>query len=108
VIDDTVVVIRNNKGDDIISILCGEMNGKLKLEYPYFVKLEPHSGTFNMIPYCILSDEIFFELSTDNIEFVVPASDDISSKFLDMIDAHRHLDRYPSRPIDDTGNITIH
>lgn len=81
-----VVVIRTNSGDDVLAILNGKMDNTLKVQHPYYVKTNPASGTIAMIPYCVLSNEIHYEMKTDAVEFVVTAAPEITSKFLRMID----------------------
>ena len=81
-----VVVIRNNKGDDVIAILNGKLDDTLKVEHPYYVRTNPASGTIAMMPYCVLSDETHFELKTHDVEFVVTAAPDITNKFLRMVE----------------------
>lgn len=82
-----VVVIRTNSGEDLLAILNGELDGTLKVEHPYYVKTNPANGTIAMMPYCVLSNESYFEMKTSNVEFVVTAAPEITSKFLRMLDA---------------------
>ena len=84
--DDVVVIVRLNTGEDLIAILHGELDNKIKLEHPYFVKYSAAQGTVGMLPYCALSDETFYDIGRSRIEFVVLANEDISGKFLATLD----------------------
>jgi hypothetical protein len=84
-IEPTVVVIRTSRGEDILTILNGYFEGVLKMEHPHFVEIDPITGNVAIMPYCPLSGGILYELNDDHVEFVVPASTDISSKFLQML-----------------------
>ena len=88
---DCVVVIRLDNGDDLLAILDGEVNGIIKVEHPYFIKVNPTTSNVIMMPFCPLSDEIHFEFKKSAIQFLVTANSDISSKFLDMVDAAEQL-----------------
>jgi hypothetical protein len=89
--NDVVVVIRLENGDDLLAIMHGELDGKVKIECPYYVKVSHTTSNVVMMPFCPLSDERFFELRTDRIEFLVTANTDISNKFLKMIDSYDQL-----------------
>lgn len=84
---DYVVVIRTKQGDDLLALLCGEVNDVVKIEHPYYVKFNPATSNLAVIPYCPLTDEKFFELKRNDIEFLVTANRDISAKFIRMVDA---------------------
>lgn len=84
---DVVVVIRMHNGDDVIAIITGELDDKVRVEHPYYIKYNPVQGAVGMVPYCALSDEVFFQIDRSKIDFVAVANDDISSKFLRMVDA---------------------
>lgn len=88
---DCVVVIRLDNGDDILAILEGEIDDKVRVEHPYYVRVSPGTSNVIMMPYCPLSDETFFEFKKSGMQFLVTANSDISSKFLNMIDAAEQL-----------------
>lgn len=79
-----VVVIRMKGNEEILAILSSTANDKLKIQYPFYARINPSSGNITMVPYCPLSDETFFEIPTSEIQFVVPASEEVSTKFLTM------------------------
>lgn len=81
-----VVIVRLNTGDDVIAIIAGEIDGKVRVEYPYYIRYNTGVGSVGMLPYCALSDEIYFEIDRSKIDFVVTANTDITSKFLRMVD----------------------
>lgn len=83
--NDCVVVIRLRTGEELLSILNGELDNKVRIEHPYYVTVNPASGNVRMVPYCPLTDEIHFELQRSDINFLVVANEDIASKFLNMI-----------------------
>lgn len=85
--EDCVVVIRLENGDDLLAILVGELDGVIKVEHPYIVKMQPLSSSVMMLPYCALTDEVYFEIKRDKIDFVVTANNHITMKFLSMVDA---------------------
>lgn len=85
--NDTVVVIRTNKGEDLLAIFCREINGVVKLKHPYYVRINPTTVDLSMIPYCPLSEEIYFEMKRSNLEFVVTANQVVSKNFLKMTNA---------------------
>lgn len=82
-----VVIIRTKYNEDIIAILNGKMGDKIRIEHPYYANVNPATGNATMIPYCPLSDEIYFEMDTSDIRFLVTASEDIGGKFTRMIQA---------------------
>ena len=88
---DYVVVIRTKRGDEILAILNGEMDGIVKTEHPYYVRYNPATSNLAMVPYCPLTDEKYFEFNRDNIEFLVTANRDISAKFIRMVDAAENM-----------------
>lgn len=101
--NDVVVVIRMESGDDILAIMRGEFNGKIRIESPYYVKVTAASSNVIMMPYCPLSDERFYELNKDKIEFLVTANRDISIKFLKMLDTYDDVASYG--PEEDDSDI---
>lgn len=84
---DVVIIVRTHNNDDIIAIAVGEIDGYLRIEYPFFVKYDHVSGNISMVPYCALSDEIVYKIGRDKIDFVVTANKEISIKFLNMVDS---------------------
>lgn len=82
---DCVTVIRTKAGDDIIAVLTGKLDNTLRVDHPYFARLNPVTGNVTMVPFCPLSDEIHFKLDMADIQFVVTASEEISKKFLAMV-----------------------
>jgi hypothetical protein len=122
-VSDVVVVVRLLKGEDVIAILAGEIENKLRLEYPYFLRYSSINNNLVMHPYCAYTDEVLFEIDVSRVEFVAPARQDISIKFLNMIDTIEQaateaileeddaLDRFESELHDKTfinGNDTKH
>lgn len=96
IVEPVVVVVRLNTGDELLAILAGELEGKVKLEHPHYVKFNPTTGTVAMVPYCPLSEEKFYELWRVHCQFVVTAGREISQKFFAMVDTveakqHREL-----------------
>lgn len=83
---DCVVVIRTKDNDDILAILNGEQDGRIKIEHPYYIRVNPSNSAVQMMPYCPLSDERYFDLVKDEIKFLVTANREITSKFLKMVD----------------------
>lgn len=81
-----VAVIRLKSGIDVLAILVGDLDNMIKVEQPYFVKINSYTTKFSLIPYCSLSDETYYEINKEKIEFVVPASHEVAIKFLDAID----------------------
>lgn len=98
--NDVVVVIRLHNGDDLIAIITGEMDDKVRVEHPYYIKYNPAQGAVGMVPYCALSDEVFFQIDRSKIDFVAVANNDISDKFLKMVDSVDQL-RYTQAMEDD-------
>lgn len=84
---DVVVIIRLHTGDDIIAIITGELDDKVRVEHPYYIKMNTSQGSVGMVPYCALSDEVFFQIDRKKIDFVAVANNDIADKFLKMIDS---------------------
>lgn len=80
-----VAVVRLQSGEDVIGILCGDIDNQLKMEFPYFVVSSPTTSKLIMTPYCPLTDEIIFYINKSRVEFVVPASEDVSKSFLEML-----------------------
>lgn len=89
--NDVVVIARMNNGDDVIAIIHGQLESKIKLECPHFIRFNPAQGSVAMMPYCVFSDERFYEVDTSRTEFVVVANDEISTRFLAMVHAANQL-----------------
>lgn len=83
--NDCVVVIRLKAGEELLAILNGEVDNKVMIEHPYYVTVNPDSGSVRMVPYCPLTDEIYFELNRSDISFLVTANQEIALKFSNMI-----------------------
>lgn len=81
-----VAVIRMKNGIDLLAILIGDIENMIRVEHPYYVKVNTYSNKFSLIPYCSLSDETYYEIHREKVEFVVPASHEVSIKFLSAID----------------------
>lgn len=84
-IESAVVVVRMKTGEDILGILCGESDGKIKLEWPHFAQLSADYSSLALLPYCALSDERYYEISLAETTFVVVAREDVSAKFFHAI-----------------------
>jgi hypothetical protein len=82
---DCVVVIRLEDGDDILAIMHSELDGVVRVEHPYYIKVD--SSNVVMMPFCALTDEVFFEFKKEKIQFLVTANREITEKFLRMVDA---------------------
>lgn len=80
-----VVVLRLESQEDVLAILISEFEGVIKVEHPYYIKVE--SSNVVMMPYCALTDETIFEFKKEKIDFLVTANKDITEKFLKMVDA---------------------
>jgi hypothetical protein len=98
----TVVVIRMNSGDELLAIFHGEAEGRIKLEHPHYVKLAADQDTLMMMPYCVFSDEKFFEIWRVHTLFVATASDDIARKFFRMIN---EIERKNTRTVVEASKV---
>ncbi len=111
--DTCVVVIRTKSNDEILAILSGVIEDKIKIQHPFYARVNPSSGSISMVPYCPLSDEVFFELVQSDIQFVVTANHDVSTRFISLINS---IDQVPEIEEDDqipaasviSGNTTRH
>lgn len=83
--DLTVVAIRFNTGEDLLAILEGELDGKLQLAYPHYVKFNSSSQQLMLLPFCSFSDEYLFTIPTSLCLFVVTASDSVANRFIDAL-----------------------
>lgn len=86
--NDVVVVFRTDTGEDLLAIIRGEFDNRVRVESPYFIRFNPATSNVAMVPFCPLSDERFFEFRKDKIQFLVTANREISLKFLRMIGAN--------------------
>lgn len=84
---DCVVVMKLKAGEEMLAVIHNESSGVVKLQYPHYVKFNPLNNTVAMVPYCPLSDETFFVFDRNQIQFLVTANNDITTKFLNMVDA---------------------
>ena len=80
--DTTVIVIRIKTGEDILAILLGEDDTHMKVQHPYFVKYGASENHILMVPYCPLTDESFYNIAHDRIEFIAVAREDVTTKYL--------------------------
>jgi hypothetical protein len=87
-----VVVVRLNSGDDVLAIIHGESQGKVKLEHPHYIRFNPERGTVAMVPYCLLSDEKYYQIPMSQVHFVVTANQQISDKFIKMINGSDNIE----------------
>lgn len=85
-IENYVVVIRLKEDADVVGILISETDDMIKLQHPHFAKYSAATNGFLMIPYCMLSDETYFEFKRDRIEFLVTASKLVTKRFLSLLE----------------------
>lgn len=119
----TVVAIRFNTGEDILAFLEGEIDGKLQLAYPHYVKFNPSSQQLMLLPFCSFSDEYLYTIPSSICLFVVTASNDVANRFIDALNQsitetiqtslaeEEQLDKLESILLDTTyvsGNTTKH
>lgn len=71
---------------DVLAILVGDADNMIRIEQPYYVKTNVYTNKLSLIPYCGLSDETYYEINKDKVEFVVPASHEVAIKFLAAVD----------------------
>lgn len=85
--DDLVVVaIKLNSGEDLIAIFVKDLGHAICIEHPYYISYTPMLGGYSMLPYCPYSDEVYYQISRDKINFMVTATNEITMRFLDMVD----------------------
>lgn len=87
-----VVVIRQRRGPDIVGILVGYDTEKkggenpkictLSVEHPFVPIMDYSMGSFNLIPFCPLTDQTLFEFHTKDLTFVHPAKAELASEYL--------------------------
>lgn len=58
----------------------------VKIEHPHYIKYIPDNGNVVLLPYCLFTDETFFEFKKDKLDFLSTCSSDISNRFLDMLE----------------------
>lgn len=92
---DCVVVIRLKNNQDILALILNEQEGTIRVTYPYYAKYDI-GGNISIMPYCPLSSEIYFEFKRSDVDFVVTAAPDVSTKFLALIQDVEALDYYES------------
>ena len=96
--NDYVIVIRLNTNVDLLAILVRDNEDNICVEHPYYVHYSV-SGTISLMPYCSLTDETYFEIKKDRIDFVVTASDKIAEKFVTTINPDVYADAIEEEPI---------
>lgn len=96
--NDYVIVIRLNTNVDLLAILVRDNEDNICVEHPYYVHYGV-SGTISLMPYCSLTDETYFEIKKDRIDFVVTASDKIAEKFVTTINPDVYADAIEEEPI---------
>lgn len=78
-------IIRLKNNEELIAVIEGKFEGKLKISHPYYIKFNSSSNMLGMLPYCPLSDEKYFELDLLNVEFVVSVKKIVKNKYFDML-----------------------
>lgn len=90
-----VVIVHLHSREDVIAILEGEMDGKIRVEHPYYIAFNPQSSSIVMVPYCPYTDEIYYHIDRSKVDYVVVANEDITRKFLhriDLLEQNRHIE----------------
>lgn len=91
-----VAVVRTVSDDDILGILVGVSETALKLEHPYFAIVNHTTGNMALVPYCVLSNETFYDFAKHNLKFIVVANEDIAKKYMEVVTAAKfHLSTDP-------------
>lgn len=103
---DCVVVMKLKAGEEMLAVIHNESSGIVKLQHPHYVKFNPLNNTVAMVPYCPLSDETFFEFDRSQIQFLVTANTDITTKFLNMVDALSNVKL--SESLDEDHNTSLY
>jgi hypothetical protein len=85
-VNDVVVVISLNSGEELLAILHKKMKTKIKVEHPFIVKYTAGTKSLALYPLCPLSDETFFDLKMSDIRFLTTAAEHIADKFFQLID----------------------
>lgn len=87
-VEPVVVVIRlKSGGDDILAILNEIDDTTLYIEHPHYIKFDSTMESVSMVPYCPLSDEKYYEVELDTVNFTVPANAAITDKFFAMVNS---------------------
>lgn len=97
VVESVVVIVRLLSGDQILGIMLGDADGRVKLEHPHYVKYNPANMTMAMVPFCPLSDEHIFEVAKNEVQFVVTANREVTQRFfeaVDILEARQHQHSY--------------
>lgn len=84
--DDNVIVIRTKDNEDIVAKLNYVNDDMVKIESPHFIEFSQTSGKFVLIPYCIFSDEKFFEFKRNDLKFLVTANETLAIEYLLILD----------------------
>lgn len=111
---DYVVVMRMEDSQiDILGIIISMREDIVKIEHPYQAWYDNNAGTMKLIAYCTLTDQTLFEFKRSKMQFLVPASDDVAEKFLDLINEDVPASTAKDTSIDDrttfiSGNDTKH
>lgn len=106
---EVVVCIRMFNGDDVLAFIVGERDNKILVEHPHFVKYDTTLTKLGLVPYCLLTNETYFEIDRSKVDFVVTASEDVSRTFTSTLNTE-YLDT--SKPVEQDyvhmGNDTVH
>lgn len=85
--EDYVIVLRTDTDhDDIIGLIIGNDVDVVRVQHPYYIKYDASAGNIVMMPYCALTDESFFEFKRERVDFLVTASKQVSTRFLQVLD----------------------
>ena len=105
--NDLVVVVRLQNGEDVIGILVNNEEDKIKLYNPYFVRVGVSTNII-VLPYCYLSDEKYFDFKKSDTMFVVSASESVANRYFELMDSVDEESFSPSSSNTVKGNDTIH
>lgn len=83
--DDVVVVLRNSFGEELIGSYISDEDEKVKIQNPYFLRYVPSLGDVIMSPYCMYSDETYFEFKKSDLQYLVTANELCTKKYLQFI-----------------------
>lgn len=97
-----VVVVKLHSGGEILGCLVGESNTIVRLQHPHYVRYGVNAA-LNLIPYCLISDETYFEFDKAKLEFLVLANPVVANSFISMIEKDYtqrfdHLFNQPESP----------
>lgn len=104
--EDAVIVFRDESDSDIIGVLAGDDGDLLGVLHPYYIHHNTAMNTIMMMPYCVFSDNILYAFPKTKLKFVVPASTEVSKRFIKMI--LDPLERVPDGKVVAEGNDTKH